>query len=120
MWSKGGILSYDIFVKSSFKLTVGRIVATSNGKEMVKFHMREPCDHFLIKHLFRINMNITKDCTVKKEHYIFKIDLEDLTENYFGGKYFYGNWTFRSVFAGSECNLLCTITELIMTPKKRN
>ncbi|XP_028040636.1 uncharacterized protein LOC114250810 [Bombyx mandarina] len=116
--NNGIFITYDLLVKSYIKLTTGRIVATSNGKEMVRFQMKTPCDHFLVQSLFKIYLNLSKECAVKKGHYVFKVNLQDLSQKYFDGKYFYGNWTFRSVFAGSECNFMCTILEVLMSPKK--
>ncbi|XP_028042503.1 uncharacterized protein LOC114252195 [Bombyx mandarina] len=116
--NNGILITYDLLVKSYIKLTTGRIVATSKGKEMMRFQMKTPCDHLLVQSLFKIYFNLSKECAVKKGHYVFKVNLQDLSQKYFEGNYFYGNWTFRSVFAGSECNFLCTIMEVIISPKK--
>ncbi|XP_028042564.1 uncharacterized protein LOC114252258, partial [Bombyx mandarina] len=115
--NNGIFITYDILVKSYIKLTTGRIVAVSNGKEITRYQMKTPCDNFLVQTMFKIHLNVSNECAVKKGHYVFKLNLQDISQKYFDGNYFYGNWTFRTVFAGSECNFLCAVMELIISPK---
>ncbi|XP_062527589.1 uncharacterized protein LOC134199900 [Bombyx mori] len=83
---------------------LGKIVATSNGKEVMRLQMNKPCDHLFIRPILKTKLNATSQCVILKGQYTFKLDYEDLFESYYAGSFVYGNWTFKATVYGNHCN----------------
>ncbi|XP_028040626.1 uncharacterized protein LOC114250799 [Bombyx mandarina] len=112
-------LTYELDLKRDITLSGGKIEGSCEGKPFVKYQMKNPCDNLFIKSLFKTFVNISDSCMVAKGQYKFLVDVENISQKYYNGVYFFGNWTYKSVFYGNSCNVICNVIELIITPKKK-
>ncbi|KPI92729.1 hypothetical protein RR46_13950 [Papilio xuthus] len=101
-------LFYDIDIKENVIPNRGKIVASANGKQLVRLQMKKPCDHLFMGPLFQSILN---------GHYAFNIDLEKVAQKYYGGMFLYGDMTFKSVFYSDDCNFSCTVVSVTFTPR---
>ncbi|XP_075974095.1 uncharacterized protein LOC142975245 [Anticarsia gemmatalis] len=111
-------LMYKITVTRNIIPSKGKIIASSNGKEFLRLQVKKTCEHLFLKPLLGALMNLTDNCLVQKGHYEFSIDIETIAKSYFGGTFVFGNWTFKSVFYGDDCNLSCSIIKVEMAPRE--
>ncbi|CAF4835677.1 unnamed protein product [Pieris macdunnoughi] len=110
-------LSYDIVIKEDVIPTRGKIFASLNGKNVIRFQMKKPCDHLFIKPLFQAILNVTDNCVFRKGNHHLQLNLDTVAQKYYGGMFLYGNMTFKSVFYNDACNLSCTIVQVQLVPK---
>lgn len=52
-----------------------------------------------------------------KYHMVY--DFEDVITTYYRGMFIYGNWTFKTMMFGDQCNFLCTEMDVGLYPKKK-
>ncbi|XP_035433909.2 uncharacterized protein LOC118265218 [Spodoptera frugiperda] len=105
--SDHNILYYDVNVTQNVILTKGKIIAMTKGKEYIRFQLKKPCEHLFLKPILYAIYNITKDCAISKGRYQYNVDVQKITQSYYGGNFLLGNWTFRSLFYSDECNFYC-------------
>ncbi|KPJ11227.1 hypothetical protein RR48_14866 [Papilio machaon] len=110
-------LYYDIEIKENVIPNRGKIVASANGKQLVRLQMKKPCDHLFLGPLFQSILNVTQDCVFVKGHYTFNLDIEEVAQKYYGGMFLYGDMIFKSVFYSDMCNFSCTVVSVTFTPR---
>ncbi|KAJ0175714.1 hypothetical protein K1T71_008873 [Dendrolimus kikuchii] len=98
------LLHFEVEVTQNVILNHGRMVATSSTKETIKYQMKKPCDHMLLKSLLQYYMNVTEDCKLLKGHYVMSVDVAAVNNKYYYESYMVGNWTFKTVMYAQISN----------------
>ncbi|XP_050561893.1 uncharacterized protein LOC118265217 [Spodoptera frugiperda] len=89
-----------------------KVFAISNGNEMMRLQLSKPCENLFVNPILTNLVNLTKNCIVKKGHYKFSLNYEEILRAYYGGLHLYGLYTFKSILYGDQCNFSCTIIEV--------
>ncbi|XP_047019825.1 uncharacterized protein LOC124630134 [Helicoverpa zea] len=101
------LLKYDINVTQTLLITKGKIMAIQAGREHLRLHMKKPCEHLFLRPIFQTFFNVTKDCAVLKGRYQYNVDVQKITQSYYGGNFLLGNFIFKSMFYSDDCNFYC-------------
>ncbi|CAH1646536.1 unnamed protein product [Spodoptera littoralis] len=112
-------IKYDVTTKENMTAIKALFVGSLNNKELIRFRVNDMCTHIFFKPLVLAAFNLTDSCGVFKGHHAFRIDVRATTRNLYGGKFMYGNWSYRVSFFNDKCNLHCGIMKLAVTPKKK-
>ncbi|GBP86046.1 hypothetical protein EVAR_68525_1 [Eumeta japonica] len=97
---------------------VSKVTAVSNGKQLVRLQMNNPCEHLFLRPLLESIFNVTKHCIIKTGTYKYEINIEKTAKEYFGGSFVYGELTFKSAMYSRDCNLSCVNLDVSMYPAK--
>lgn len=46
------------------------MAAATDTKDTIKYQMKKPCDHFLLKTMLQLNLNVTDDCKLSKVRFL--------------------------------------------------
>ncbi|XP_045768452.1 uncharacterized protein LOC123869516 [Maniola jurtina] len=109
------LLSVD--VKSNVIPNRGKISITVNGQLLVRMQLKKPCNNIFLKPLIQKLLNVTQECEIQQGLYNMSFDIERLAQEYYGGMFFYGNLTFKSLIYNDNCNFFCMLIEAILSPK---
>ncbi|KAF9410931.1 hypothetical protein HW555_009120, partial [Spodoptera exigua] len=89
-----------------------KVFAISNGNEFLRLQLNKPCNNLFINPMLTSLFNLTSNCIIKKGHYNFVINFEEILRAYYGGMHLYGLYSFKSIFYGDQCNFSCTVIEV--------
>ncbi|XP_037298456.1 uncharacterized protein LOC115443884 [Manduca sexta] len=106
-------------LKEDVNLTSGKIIGSQNGKDLIKYNMKNPCDNLLIHSLLKAYVNISDDCMISKGEYEYVVDVNTISQKFYHGVFFYGNWTFKTVLYSTNCNALCNHVDLLISQRKK-
>ncbi|KAL0831454.1 hypothetical protein ABMA28_002255 [Loxostege sticticalis] len=119
---KTGVLNrtsvrFDILIKQTTKLSKGKILVKSNGKNIIRMQMKSPCEHIFLRSIFEAAYNMS-NCLCPKGRFINDFNIETISRKYYDGSFLYGNITFQTTLHSDVCNFSCTIIDVEMYPKK--
>ncbi|XP_063546734.1 uncharacterized protein LOC134754141 [Cydia strobilella] len=112
-----GKLVTNVTVLENTTPSKGKILALSNGKELLRLQMNNPCEHLFLRPLLEKMFKVSKNCMILKGDYNIKINVQEMVDDYFGGKFFYGDMSFKTIFYGNDCNFSCSNLFLTIIPK---
>ncbi|XP_047992739.1 uncharacterized protein LOC125231312 [Leguminivora glycinivorella] len=97
-----GILVTKVTVLENTTPSKGKLLVLSNGKELLRLQMTNPCKHLFLRPLLEKMFKVSKNCLILKGNYTIKLNVEEMVESYFGGKFFYGNGKIVSLAPNGE------------------
>ncbi|RVE49157.1 hypothetical protein evm_006164 [Chilo suppressalis] len=103
---------YRRLIKNKAKIVVER-----NGRAVMLQRIQKPCQHLLLREIICKLVQTTPDCIASSAHHKIIVDMDRMSQMYYGGIFFYGNYTVYSLFLSDNCNFSCVSGNLIFLPK---
>ncbi|XP_037974065.2 uncharacterized protein LOC119693748 [Plutella xylostella] len=98
--------------KCVLKITTD-VYKPSGKVNIVNYSIRNICQHFAFGEIFMETLNATRNCVVPKGKYVKILNVKEMTRQFWGSKFFYGDYEYHAKFKCGDEVVTCLTTRVV-------